>query len=99
MIHTGIFTASVRGLYYFRFTTCGQLQSNQVTGAHLYKNDQAITFVAEWDTHGYFRYASNAAVLQLEVGDIVYIQLPKTYRVFGDKTNVSTFSGFLVSPL
>lgn len=71
-----------------------------MVGAYLYKNDQAITFVSEKDTHNYFRYASNAAVLQLEVGDKVYMWLPGNYRIYGhDDYNVSTFSGFLVSPL
>ncbi|XDV54089.1 hypothetical protein PO909_022462, partial [Leuciscus waleckii] len=41
---TGLFTAPVKGVYYFRFTICGN-GINQSTGANLYKNGQNIVSV------------------------------------------------------
>lgn len=95
---TGLFTAPVKGVYYFRFTICG-LQINQSTGASLYKNGQKIVSVGQWLFHNQHRYASNGAVLQLEVGDVVCMKLLPGYTIYDSPDNLSTFSGFLIYPL
>ncbi|KAK7120421.1 hypothetical protein R3I94_020424 [Phoxinus phoxinus] len=95
---TGLFTAPVKGVYYFRFTICG-LQINQSTGAFLYKNGQKIMAVGQWLFHDQHRYASNGAVLQMEVGDVVCMKLLPRYTIYDSQDNLSTFSGFLIYPL
>ncbi|XP_044033086.1 myosin-2 heavy chain-like isoform X1 [Siniperca chuatsi] len=95
---TGIFTAPVRGAYYFRFT----LWDNRVSswmGAKLYHNDKSIMWSYDLnDTNGYVS-CSNALVLQLDKGDVVYMVLPTNYKVFDDSYNRTTFGGFLLFTL
>ncbi|XP_051540827.1 complement C1q-like protein 3 isoform X1 [Myxocyprinus asiaticus] len=95
---TGIFTASIKGVYYFRFTVCG-VQSAKSMGGFLYKNDMKIVSVGQWRNHDQHRYASNAAVLQLEVGDVVSMKLLPGYTIYDSPDNLSSFSGFLIHPL
>lgn len=95
---TGLFTAPVKGVYYFRFTACGT-QIRQSLGASLHKNGQKIVSVGQWRNHDQHRYASNGAVLQLEVGDVVCVKLLPGYTIYDSPDNLSTFSGFLIYPL
>ncbi|KAK9968207.1 hypothetical protein ABG768_002542 [Culter alburnus] len=95
---TGLFTAPVKGVYYFRFTACG-VQIRQSLGASLYKNGQKIVSVGQWRNHDQHRYASNGAVLQLEVDDVVCMKLLLGYTIYDSPDNLSTFSGFLIYPL
>ncbi|ROL54456.1 Complement C1q-like protein 4 [Anabarilius grahami] len=95
---TGLFTAPVKGVYYFRFTACG-VQINQSLGASLYKNGQKIVSVGQWHNHDQHRFASNGAVLQLEVDDVVCMKLLPGYTIYDSPDNLSTFSGFLIYPL
>ncbi|XP_073685545.1 cerebellin 17 [Garra rufa] len=95
---TGLFTAPVKGAYYFRFTVCG-VQSKQSLGASLHKNGQKIVSVGQWRNHDQHRYGSNGAVLQLEVGDVVCMKLLPGYTIYDSPDNLSTFSGFLIFPL
>lgn len=44
-------------------------------------------------------YVNNGVVLQLEVGDLIYMQLPSTYQAFDNTNNHTTFSGFLIFTL
>ncbi|XP_051540589.1 complement C1q-like protein 3 [Myxocyprinus asiaticus] len=92
---TGIFTAPVKGVYYFRFTVCS-VQGRNSLGADLYKNEKMIVSVGQWRDHNEHRYASNAAVLQLEAGDVVCMKLMKGYTIYDSPGNLSTFSGFLI---
>lgn len=94
----GLFTAPVKGVYYFRFTVCGN-RINQSAGAFLYKNGQKIVSVGQYLQHIQHRYASNGAVLQLEVGDVVCIKLLPGYAIYDSPDNLSTFSGFLIYPI
>ncbi|XP_067289635.1 cerebellin 17 [Pseudorasbora parva] len=94
---TGLFTAPVKGVYYFRFTACG-VKISQSTGASLYKNGQKTVSVGQWLHHDQHRYASNGAVLQLEVGDVVCMKLLPGYSIYDSPDNLSTFSGFLIYP-
>ncbi|XP_073769560.1 cerebellin 17 isoform X1 [Danio rerio] len=95
---TGLFISAVKGLYYFSFTACG-VQIKQSMGASLYKNGQKIVSVGQWRSHDQHRYASNAAVLQLDVGDVVCVKLLPQYTIYDSPDNLSTFSGFLIYPI
>uniref|UniRef100_A0A8C1QZK2 Cerebellin 17 n=1 Tax=Cyprinus carpio TaxID=7962 RepID=A0A8C1QZK2_CYPCA len=92
---TGLFTAPVKGVYYFRFTACGT-QIQQSLGASLHKNGQKIVSVGQWRDHNQHRYASNGAVLQLEVGDVVCVKLLPGYTIYDSPDNLSTFSAIYI---
>ncbi|XP_013993628.2 complement C1q-like protein 2 [Salmo salar] len=95
---TGIFTAPVRGVYHFSFTIGDFLQST-VMGLSLFKNEQQIIHSGEVGDHQQFRYASNAVILQLEVGDVIFMQLPANYRIYDDSNHRNTFNGILLFPV
>ncbi|XP_041741993.1 complement C1q-like protein 2 isoform X1 [Coregonus clupeaformis] len=95
---TGSFTAPVRGVYHFSFTMGDFLQST-VMGLSLFKNEQQIIHSGEWGDHMQFRSASNAVILQLEVGDVVFMQLPANYRIYDDSNHRNTFTGILLFPI
>ncbi|XP_030236429.1 C1q-related factor-like [Gadus morhua] len=95
---TGSFTARVSGMYYFSYTMySGSPTTNSVVG--LMKNGQMI--VTTWDTAGgdINDSATNAAVLQLEAGDFVYIQLYANRNIYDDNGRYNTFSGLMLYPL
>ncbi|KAG8005584.1 Complement C1q-like protein 2 [Nibea albiflora] len=94
--YTGIFTAMVRGVYYFRYTMYNNNFGHPNSVVSLMKNGQMM--VSTWDTEGADVHdsASNAAVLQLEVGDNVYVQLYRNRVVYDDSKYYNTFSGFLL---
>ncbi|KAF7688941.1 complement C1q-like protein 3 [Silurus meridionalis] len=92
---TGIFTAPLNGIYYIRFTSCGN------TGRHgmavdLYKNNEKMSGLVK-ESDGYMTYFSGGLILQLEVGDTVYTKLPANTKLYDDVNNRTTFSGFVVS--
>lgn len=71
-VPTGIFTAIVKGMYYFHFTMMNNHPNSVVC---LTKNGQRL--VSVWDTVGTNAHDSgrNAVVIPLEVGDNVYVEL------------------------
>uniref|UniRef100_A0A8C7IRU1 C1q domain-containing protein n=1 Tax=Oncorhynchus kisutch TaxID=8019 RepID=A0A8C7IRU1_ONCKI len=91
---TGVFTAMVKGVYYFRYTMFYNGNANAVMV--LMKNEEFL--VSTWDaTSGSSEdSASNAAIVQLEVGDNVFARLSANRRVYDDGGNYNTFSGFLL---
>ncbi|KAI1901321.1 hypothetical protein AGOR_G00033100 [Albula goreensis] len=96
---TGIFTAPVRGVYYFRFNSYGS-GSSIFIGSALYKNGQRIVSGLDHQTSiDKEDSSSSAAVLQLEERDQVYMLLLSGFIVYDDFHNRSTFSGFLLFPM
>lgn len=93
---TGIFTATVKGMYFFRFSMFNNLQSTPSSVVSLMKNGERV--VSVWDTTGSDAndMGSNAAVLPLEVGDNVYAELMANRKVYDDAMNYNTFAGFLL---
>ncbi|XP_056598599.1 complement component 1, q subcomponent-like 4 like [Triplophysa dalaica] len=93
---TGIFTAPLRGVYYFRFYAHSQAGIKMAVS--LYKNNQLQCSVFSWQStiNG---NASNGVVLTLEPGDVVYTKLWGNSRVFDDEASYTSFSGFLIFPL
>ncbi|XP_065133240.1 cerebellin-1-like isoform X3 [Paramisgurnus dabryanus] len=94
--NNGIFTAPVKGVYFFRFYAHSHT-GNQMA-VSLYKNDQpqcsVFSLKAESNANG-----SNGVVLTLESGDKVYTQLWENSWVYDDKESYTSFSGFLLFPM
>ncbi|XP_029979797.1 complement C1q-like protein 2 [Sphaeramia orbicularis] len=95
--NTGIFTAPVRGVCYFRFSAMNNGLS-MWDGATLYLNGQRVSWDSEGSRTQYVR-VTNVLVLLLEKGDAVYLVLPIKHAVWGDTNNHTTFSGFLLFPV
>ncbi|KAK9534318.1 hypothetical protein VZT92_009367 [Zoarces viviparus] len=93
----GVFTAPVRGLYFFSFTAADYLKGYM--GLHLYRNNQPVVFSLVLNDHGGYASTSGGVALQLEEGDGVRLSLPASYRLYDDSRNFSVFSGFLLFPL
>ncbi|KAB5522777.1 hypothetical protein PHYPO_G00163340 [Pangasianodon hypophthalmus] len=96
--HTGVFTALVRGAYYIRFTAAAYNSNNHNMGVNLYKNNQHLMHLGEYDKDGTARHVSGALVLELEAGDVVYLRLLANYALYEDTLLRNTFSGFLIFP-
>uniref|UniRef100_A0A3B4UL47 C1q domain-containing protein n=1 Tax=Seriola dumerili TaxID=41447 RepID=A0A3B4UL47_SERDU len=93
---TGIFTAPVKGVYYFRFTGM-DYRSAVHMGAALYKNNQRIMLTYEINVNnGYFEHMSNGVTLELEKGDVVFLRLPANKGLYDNNESHNTFSGFLL---
>ncbi|XP_063041033.1 cerebellin-1-like [Engraulis encrasicolus] len=95
---SGVFTAPVRGVYYFRFTVVDLVYNSGMT-VQLSKNGQVIMQLFENETDGNETYLSSGMTLELELGDEVNMVLPPGYKLFDSGSNHSTFSGFLLFPL
>lgn len=63
----------------------------------LYHNSQRILHNVELTEN--HTSISNAVILQLEQGSIVYLRLPKNYGLYDDLSVYNTFSGFLLFSL
>lgn len=95
---TGIFTAPVKGAYYFRFNAWDARLSN-VLGIKLIHKTKTITHCYDVnDNHGYVN-VSNGFVLHLEKGDVIYLTLRSESTIWDDTNNRTTFSGFLLFTL
>uniref|UniRef100_A0A674NWW8 C1q domain-containing protein n=1 Tax=Takifugu rubripes TaxID=31033 RepID=A0A674NWW8_TAKRU len=94
---TGVFTAPVRGLYFFSFTAGDYLRG--YTGLYLYRNNKPVLFNLGLNNHGGHASMSSGVVLMLEEGDVVCLHLPASYRLYDDFQNLSCFSGFLLFSL
>ncbi|XP_034562585.1 heavy metal-binding protein HIP-like isoform X2 [Notolabrus celidotus] len=95
---SGMFVAPIRGVYYFRFSAFGANNSQRV-GVELYHNDQRVIRSDEYIAEGGHKNLSNALTLQLNEGDLVYMNLPKWLSLYDNSENHNTFSGFLLFSL
>lgn len=94
----GIFTAPVRGVYYFRFSAWEDRARSWI-GANLYHNDKRMTWNSNYNDELGRITVTNALVLQLNKGDVVYMVLPADHGVWDDTYDRTTFSGFLLFSL
>ncbi|XP_053186853.1 heavy metal-binding protein HIP-like [Scomber japonicus] len=94
---TGLFTAPVRGAYYFSFNLLDS-RSNAWRDVFLYHNDKRVLWSANYSAFSY-ESVSNSLVLQLEKGDVVYLVLPAAHTLYDDTNNRTIFNGFLLFPL
>ncbi|XP_046897887.1 collagen alpha-2(VIII) chain-like isoform X2 [Hypomesus transpacificus] len=95
---TGVFTAPVRGVYYFRFTAV-DLRKSGGMGVAMYKNDFVIIANSAYNTDGQAKFLANAVTVELEQGDQIMMRLPPSYGLWDNSNNYNTFSGFLLFPM
>ncbi|XP_041724074.1 complement C1q-like protein 2 [Coregonus clupeaformis] len=95
---TGAFTAPVRGVYYFRFTGMDNRKSKRV-GVSMIKNGNHHIMWAGQKNVADYQYVSNAVILKLEEGDVIYMELDTGFRLYDDHDKHSIFSGFLLFPM
>lgn len=95
IIVPGIFTAPVKGVYYFSIVLFNAFDNS--TGLSLMKNGEAIVSVSDnppgADTED---TAGNSVSLLLEKGDRVYLELLENRKVYTDGWRRNTFSGHLL---
>ncbi|XP_030580204.1 complement C1q tumor necrosis factor-related protein 3-like [Archocentrus centrarchus] len=93
--NTGIFTAPVRGAYYFGLTLHGHGDPAYPTAARLFKNGELI-FSAWEHQPANSPSTSNGASLLLEVGDQVLVRLWAGAKIYDDSNYHSIFRGHLL---
>ncbi|KAM8728485.1 cerebellin-4-like [Acanthopagrus schlegelii] len=94
---TGIFTAPVRGVYYFSFS--GFNLSTRSMDLVLMKNGKPMIYATNHPAGNHYEPATNGMTLQLDVGDQVYMRLKQNTWIFDNGNNHSTFIGYLLFPL
>ncbi|KAJ0069884.1 hypothetical protein NL108_016048 [Boleophthalmus pectinirostris] len=93
---TGIFTAPVKGVYHFEiFALCN---SGHPAEAYLMKNGCGVFMAHESNGSG-CTTAGNAVSLSLESGDVVYVVLPASRKLYDNHHRHNTFSGHLLFTL
>ncbi|XP_063062290.1 complement C1q-like protein 2 [Engraulis encrasicolus] len=92
---TGVFTAPVKGVYFFTFS--GHSLTSKAMGLQLMKNGEPVVMIYNHiDEPGRYIAASNAMNLELEKGDSVYVKLLKNTWMVDNNNNHSTFVGQLL---
>uniref|UniRef100_A0A8C1ESY5 Cerebellin 7 n=1 Tax=Cyprinus carpio carpio TaxID=630221 RepID=A0A8C1ESY5_CYPCA len=94
---TGIFTAFVKGVYFFTFT--GHNQSSKPMGLKLLKNGQQMITIYNHPQGNRYETASNSISLTLEKGDQVYMRLFENTWVFDNENDHTSFCGHLLFSL
>ncbi|KAI1888515.1 hypothetical protein AGOR_G00185960 [Albula goreensis] len=92
--NTGIFTAPLRGVYFFSFTAFGWDDSYSA-GVILYRNHEIMISAYE-GTPTFGGGGANMITLQLDEGDIVYIKLRQNMKVHENGNLYNSFSGYLL---
>ncbi|XP_030258720.1 uncharacterized protein LOC115572600 isoform X3 [Sparus aurata] len=77
---TGIFTAPVRGVYYFSYS--GHNDSTRGMGLWLMKNGERMIYVRNHPAGNRHETATNGMTLQLDVGDQVYVRLQENTWIY-----------------
>ena len=92
-----MFTAPLRGLYYFRFTAVDGRDKKNV-GVRLYLNDRKMLH-NDLYMDGTRVSMSNALAVELQKGDVVQMKLPSGDGVYDSSGKLTTFTGFLLFPM
>lgn len=95
---TGVFTCDVPGIYYFAYHV-------HCKGANVWvalmRNNEPVMYTYDEYKKGFLDQASGSAVLPLQSGDTVYIQLPSDQAsgLYAGQYVHSSFSGYLLYPM
>ena len=94
----GVFTAPVRGLYYFRFTAYDFRKHHTHMGVTLYHNQATVPYndISADATGGRI---CNALTVDLEEGDLVYLNLRAGDALYDNPNRQILFTGFLLFPM
>ncbi|XP_026131062.1 complement C1q-like protein 4 isoform X1 [Carassius auratus] len=96
MCIAGVFTAPVKGAYYFKFY--GHGHGGTTMAVSLLKNGKTQCSVFAWKPTSNGN-GSNGVVLTLEIGDQISTQLWANTWVYDDPASYTSFGGFLIFPL
>eukprot|EP00058_Branchiostoma_floridae_P009987 XP_002595475.1 hypothetical protein BRAFLDRAFT_69139 [Branchiostoma floridae] len=94
---TGKFVATVGGVYFFTFTGMTLYLPNAIYFVCLMKNGAKMVSLLEInDQQSNGQSSSNSAILQLQPGDEVWVELGSDRSLYSDSGKYLTFSGFLI---
>lgn len=92
---TGMFTAPVRGVYFFTFVIFNKLRF--ATEVKLMRNGQRVVSASDNQPRADAEdTTTNSATLLLETSDQVYIELLANKVIYTDGNRCNTFSGYLL---
>ncbi|XP_059932835.1 cerebellin 11 [Gadus macrocephalus] len=97
---TGVFTAPVKGVYYFRYT--GYSRAMKPSGLSIFHADRRVVSTYKYSNQASYDngHSSNGVTLLLAAGDTVHMQLWVDSWVFVDsRYNYCSFTGFLLFPM
>lgn len=95
---TGVFTCHIPGIYYFAYHI-------HCKGANVWvaliRNNEPVMYTYDEYKKSFLDQASGSAVLPLEPGDTVYLQLPSDQAagLYAGQYVHSSFSGYLLYPM
>ncbi|XP_051736551.1 complement C1q-like protein 2 [Ctenopharyngodon idella] len=94
---TGIFTAPVKGVYFF--SVSGRHRSNRLMDLRLIRNGQPMVYVINHPLGERYESTANSFSLNLEKGDHVYVRLRHNTWVFNNENDLTSFAGHLLYSL
>ncbi|KAK7884134.1 hypothetical protein WMY93_027257 [Mugilogobius chulae] len=89
---TGVFTAPVKGVYFFTFKAFNYGGGN--TALRMYHNQTCL--LENWGYFSSHMYYSNTRIIQMEKGDVLYMKLAPNKQLYDDAGNYNSLSGFLL---
>eukprot|EP00058_Branchiostoma_floridae_P009983 XP_002595471.1 hypothetical protein BRAFLDRAFT_69143 [Branchiostoma floridae] len=97
---TGKFVATVGGVYFFTFTGKAEYRASSSYFVHLMKNGSPMVGLYEYNGGSrHHQSSSNSAILQLQPGDEVWVELRSGHSLDSDGSRYLTFSGFLINAI
>ena len=94
-LSTGIFTAPVKGVYYFCYFY--HAEGHEASRLYLFKDGKHIVMTSDHKATDGADNGGNAVTLELNEGNTVYIIMAADSHVWWSGFDHTTFSGFLLS--
>ncbi|KAK7884132.1 hypothetical protein WMY93_027255 [Mugilogobius chulae] len=89
---TGVFTAPVKGVYFFTFKAFNY--GGGTTALRMFHNQTCL--LENWGYSSSHMYYSNTRIIQMEKGDVLYMKLAPNKQLYDDAGNYNSLSGFLL---